>query len=431
MSTIFRAGAAREEITPAVGTLLFGYNPHQVSTSIHDPLYVTAAAFEEGGERVLLLTVTVCEFQTALAQEIREKTGEACGIPAANVLLSATHTHSAPNVAGMEGWGEVNRPYCDEILIPAILRASRQAMENLRPAEIGAACTESQVGINRRQLNRDGSISLGQNPWGCYDPTMTVVSIRGTDGTGILNLIHYGCHGTAAGCNREISRDWSGIMTDCLERETGVLTAYWNGAEGDVGPRLTNGATVGNITYVEELGGVAAADAFRAWRSIRSYHPGHLTLYKGEVRLPYKTLPSLEEVRAKLDGYDNPDALINVQRMEYAHWRDVEATLSAGITDHPTHFTFDQTLVSLGEILLVPFPFEMFSEIAIRMAAYTPWPHTLCLSCTNGSNAYLPSRDQLCRGGYEVLCFLFNNVYSMTDDADEQILRENLRILGI
>ena len=75
MAKILRAGAARRDITPEVGTLLYGYNPHQVSTSVHDPLNVTAAAFSDTKETVLLLTVTVGDFQTALSNEIREKIG--------------------------------------------------------------------------------------------------------------------------------------------------------------------------------------------------------------------------------------------------------------------------------------------------------------------------------------------------------------------
>ena len=429
MTKILLAGAARRDITPEVGTLLYGYNPHQVSTSVHDPLNVTAAAFSDTRETALLLTVTVGDFQTALSDEIREKIGKLCGIPAENVVISATHTHSAPNVAGFEGWGDVDRPYVDQIMLPAMLAASMEAVEKMRPAEIGIGTCLSDVGINRREHYRNGGIGLGQNPWGCYDPVMTVISVKGVDGSGILNMIHYGCHGTAAGCNHEISRDWSGIMCDRLEAVTGTMTAYWNGAQGDVGPRLTNGQTVGDIHYVEELGGVAAQDALRAYRDIDSYHTVNFAVKKDAVHLPYRELPPLDEVRAKLAGYTDPDKLYNIQRLMYGHWRDVEAVLAAGETDHPTHFTFQQTIVTLGNVAFVPFPYEMFSAITRRLSANSPYTHTLSLSNTNGYNAYLPSQDQICLGGYEVECFVAGAVYTLTDNADQYIIEENLRIM--
>lgn len=427
---VFEAGAAREDITPAVGTLLYGYTPDTVSESVHDPLSVTAAAFRQGVQTVVLLTVTVGDFGTALCTEIRERIAGELGLPAGRVIVSATHTHSAPNVSGMEGWGDVDRPYVDGILFPAMENAARLAVEGLAPAEIGIGTTESKVGINRRQQNRDGSVALGQNPWGCFDSEMTCLAVRNAETKrGILNLIHYGCHGTAAGRNHEITRDWSGIMTDRLEAETGVLTAYWNGAQGDVGPRLTNGKTVGDIRHVEELGGVAAADALRAYRAVGAYMPGKLTLYEGEIRIPRKPLPPREEVAAKLASYRDPDALINIQRLEYAHFRAMMDEYEAGCPAWGD-FAIPQTAVSLGDVLFVPFPFEIFAETSMRMRAYAPFRYVLCLSNTNGYEAYLPTQDQIVRGGYEIGCFLYNGAHPLVDHADQVLIDENLRILG-
>ena len=431
MATAFMAGAARADITPPVGTCLYGYVPNHQSTSVHDPLNVTAAAFREGENTVILLTVTVGDFQTALCDEIRAKLSEECGIPAGRIIISATHTHSAPNVAGMEGWGDVDRPYVDNILLPAMVKVCRDALDSLEPAELAVGETESRVGVNRRQQLPSGAIDFGQNPWGCCDLTMTCVAVRNAETKkGIINLIHYGCHGTAAGRNREITRDWSGIMTDRLEAETGTLTAYWNGAQGDVGPRLANGHTVGDIHHVEELGGTAASDAIRAYRARGGYHADSLKIFEGEVKVPYKPLLTLKEVRAKLASYENPETLVNLQKLEYAHYRDMERELLSGRTDHPDHASYQQTLVAVGDVLFVPFPYEIFSEIALRLRAYAPFRYVLSLSNTNGYEAYLPTEDQLCRGGYEVLCFLYSGAYTLVNNADQILINENLRILN-
>jgi len=92
---------------------------------------------------------------------------------------------------------------------------------------------------------------------------MTVISFADEEGKVVANIVHYGMHGTCAGRNYEISRDWAGVMVDDVERVSGAITAFFNGAEGDVGPRLTNGLTTGNgdITYAERHGALAAHDA--------------------------------------------------------------------------------------------------------------------------------------------------------------------------
>ena len=427
---IFMAGAARADITPAVGTLLYGYRPDWESTSIHDPLNVTALALQQGEEKALLVTVTVGDFQTELCSETRQKMSEACGIPAGRIVIAATHTHSAPNVAGMEGWGGVDRPYVDNIMLPAMLQAAKEAVASLQPAEYAVGVTESKVGINRRQQLENGSIALGQNPWGCYDPYMTCIAIRNAEtNKGILNVIHYGCHGTAAGCNREISRDWSGIMVDRLEAETGVLTAYWNGSQGDVGPRLTNGGTTGDIRHVEELGGVAAMDARRAYDARGMYVPGDLRILEGEIAIPYKPLLPESDVDAKLASYSEPEKLINIQKLEYAHYRAIKDVYDAGVPEHDTHYRIPQTIISIGEAAFVPYPFEIFSEISLRLRHHSPIRYTLALSNTNGYNAYLPTEDQIVRGGYEILCFLYSGAYTLVNHADQVLLEENLRLL--
>jgi hypothetical protein len=257
---------------------------------------------------------------------------------------------------------------------------------------------------------------------------MTLLSFADESGKIIANLIHYGCHGTCAGVNTEITRDWSGIMIDRLEKETNTLTAFWNGAIGDVGPRLTNGETTGNIAYTEELGGVAAFDAIRAYRSKGGYYTRNLEVLTDAVTLPYKAIPSLEEAEKKLASYTEPEKLINLERLKYSHDKEVYEYLKNGGKPEEA-FTFEQTIITLGDIVFIPFPYEMFSEIALRLREYTGYPYTLCLSCTNGYNVYLPSEDQLCRGGYEVDCFLYGHLFPLANNTDHHIINENLRIL--
>ncbi len=428
--TVFLAGAAREDTTPPVGTLMYGYTPHQESTSIHDNLAVTALALSQHGKTALLLTCAVGDMQTELCTKTAEKIAAECGIPQEHILISSTHTHSAPNLSGTVGWGELNMEYYNHIFLPAILKASKKAVENLAPAEIAVGVTHSEIGINRREQNPDGSIRLGQNPHGCYDPNMTLVSIRNSQTKqGILNLIHYGCHGTAAGCHHEITRDWSGIMIDRVEIETKTLTAFWNGAIGDVGPRLTNGETVGDIYFVEEHGSLAAHDGMRAWKAKGGYHKPELKITTDTVSLPYKEMPTLDWVEEKLASYTEPEKLINIQRLEYEHYKETAEFLKKGDGKVPEFFTYPQTIISLSDVVFVPFPFEMFSEIALRLREYSPYPYTLSLSCTNGYNVYLPSEDQLCRGGYEVGCFMYGNLFPLADNTDQHIIDENMRII--
>lgn len=428
----FYAGAGRADITPRVGTLLYGYRPDVVSTSVHDRLNITAACFRQGERTAILLTATVGDIQTELSDEVRMKVSEETGVDVKCILLSATHTHSAPNVAGFEGWGDVDRPYADEFFIPGAVKAAKEALDNLAPAVFATGTTRSDVGINRRQQFPDGSIGLGQNPWGCYDPNMTVMCFKNAlTGAGIINMIHYGCHGTCAGCNHEISRDWSGIMCDRVEALTGTVTGFWNGSIGDVGPRLTNGFTTGDISYVEELGGVAAQDAVRALGSVSSYKEPELSVFTDTVHLPYKPLEDYNTVKASLASIKDPDSLVNISRLIYSHLKEVEAFYESGRTDCPKSLDLQTTAVAIGDAVFIPIPFEIFSEISMRLRQYLKdrYRNVMVLSNTNGYYCYLPAEDQLCLGGYEVDCFLNAGLFLPENNTDQHFIDEVLRII--
>lgn len=428
----FYAGIDREDITPPVGTLLYGYTPDTVSNSVHDPLYASAIAFSQNGSAAIILVATVGDIQNGLSDRIRAEVAEEAHVSRDRVILCATHTHSAPNVAGMEGWGDIDREYTENIFIPQLKLAARKALASMQTAEIAVGTAESRVGINRRQQNRNGSISLGQNPWGCFDPTMTVISIRNAQTKkNIVNIIHYGCHGTAAGRNFEITRDWSGIMEDRLAAETGTPSVFVNGSQGDVGPRLSNGFTTGDIRHVEELGGVAAADAIRAYKALGVYKPGRLGIVSGIVRIPRKVLPPERLVDEKLASYAEPEKLINIFRLEYAYYKAVKDEYASGapVSDADAALELRQTVISLGDVAFVPFPFEIFAETSLRLRAYSHVRYTLVLSNANGYMAYLPVESELCRGGYEVDCFRFSGAHPLADNADQIILDENLKLI--
>jgi len=427
---MFKAGAAKSIITPKIGTCLYGYVPHHRSESVHDQLSVTALALSDGEKTALVMTAEIGNLQTELSDETRAAISARCGVPFENVLISCTHTHSAPNLAGTDGWGEVDREYFDEFFLPGAISAAKNAVESLVCAEYAVGVTESRVGINRREQRIDGSIALGQNPHGCFDPYMTVISFREkATKKGILNLVHYSCHGTAAGLNREITRDWSGILIDRLEEDTGTLTAYYNGACGDVGPRLTNGGTTGDIRHVESLGGAAALDAMRAYKALGGYREAKLDIFPGELSLPYQKLPSLETALAGAAKYEHPETLNNLGRLDYAHWVEVAEHLKAGKCPEKAPFVLPQTLISLGDVLFVPYPYELFSEIAMRLREYSPFPHTLVLTNANGTLGYLPSEDQLCRGGYEVECFKVGHLFALEESTDQNLINGTLGIL--
>lgn len=426
MENTLLLGASCAKITPQVGGQLYGYRPDVMSDSVNDDLTVSAFYFKQDNTEALMISATVCLISTDLANEILKKIEKAFGIPKQNCLLHATHTHSGPNVAGTFGWGEIDRAYCDSIFVPKILEAVKEAKESLVPVKMSVSRGESLVGINRRELRENNRIALGQNPWGPFDPKMTVLSFVDKDQNSIANIIHYGAHGTAAGTNHEISRDWSGIMIDTVTAEFGGITAFFNGPEGDVGPRLTNGKTVGDIGYVKRLGGIAAQDAVRIRKDAKCYRDVTLEVSEHKLNIPLDKRIPLEKARAEYEPIKG--STVNAVGAKANYLETVIASYENGYEDLEA-LPVSQTVIRIGDVAFVGFSYELFSEIGMRIAQASPIPYTLSLSNTNGSDGYFVTEDAICRGGYEIEMFKTKYIQPYSDNADWHLVTQTLEHL--
>ena len=397
-----------------------GYGSQKPSETVHDDLTVTAVALESDGVKVLMMSVTVCLINNDISMELRERCGRAAGVAPANVIVSTVHTHTGPIITG-EG-----DDYCYEILFPKCAAAAEAAVKETRPVTMGVASSESLVGINRRQLLADDGVILGQNPWGTYDPEMTVISFKDENGKPYINLIHCSAHNTAAGIVTWVSRDWCGVMIDRLEKESGAVTAFFNGAAGDVAPRMPNGGSTGDMELMMEIGALAGIDAVRTYKDIRAYRPADLSAVTGEIRIPYDPIKPLELAKEQYAAIEKSNARFDVPAKKLL--LKIIELHERGETG-PEDFIFEQTIVRVGPAVFVPFPFEHFSELSLRLRAYSKFGYTLSLGYTNGSNSYLPSRDQICRGGYEIERFHWAMPRQLPADTDRRLIGANLKLM--
>lgn len=421
------AGISRKDITPEIGTVLFGYPNRRKAQEVNDRLTVTTLFLSCNDTKFILVSTAILFFRTEQADEIREKISNILKVPYENIYLHAFHTHSAPETSTVSSWSIVNSEYCKEILEPAVIRSCIEASGNPVPVKVGVSCKRSNVGINRRQYLRNGEMYLGQNAWGIYDPWMTVIRFISGE-TPVANIIHYGAHCTAAGDTPAISRDWPGIMIDRVEETAGGITMFLTGSEGDVGPRLSNGETAANIQYMNEIGNIAAHDAVSILREIKDFRSINLNGRCGKLRLPYNVLPQESEADQKISFIKENELDDLVSKIDLHHYTKVKEVYSKQLPIEK-YTERDQSIISIGPVAFVPAEYEMFSSISLRLRDHSPFQYTLLLSNTNGYRGYMPSKDQIALGGYEVYSRKNEGAFVLTDDADDYFVESNLKIL--
>ena len=135
MSTL-RAGYGKCEITPSIGCFMQGNPTRRQVEVIHDPLYARCVAFENDGLAVLMY-FDVCGIPQNICDPMRQFVAESLGIEATNVFISATHTHTGPNLNN--GMFPKDEAYIDSLKHYAA-RAARTAVNDLHPAQMYFNC---------------------------------------------------------------------------------------------------------------------------------------------------------------------------------------------------------------------------------------------------------------------------------------------------
>jgi len=424
-----KVGMAKADITPEVGCTLYGYADMRDAERVLDPLEVKALAISQNSQTVIIMSAEICAINTDMCEEIFTNISAATGVPKHNMLFACTHTHSGPITRTSAGWGETDMDYMNGTLIPRSIQAAKEAIASMVSATVGIGAAECYAGINRREITPEGEVVLGQNPDGPYDPTMTVVTFKTLNGDNIGSLVHFATHPTVSGRNTSITRDWPGIMVDRIASVTGAPCMYINGAEGNIGPRLSNGRTAANESYLDEIGTMAADAAEKAYRSVTEFTVPDLGVEAQEIEYIYAPLPSLAKVEETLEALGDPAKLQYTDITLHAQMTKIKEVLASG-DEAPRGRKTMQTVISLGNLAMVPFPFEAFSDIAIALKQKSPFENTILLGLAMGSFGYLPTKEQLAYGGYEVANFRACHVPPFDENLADHLIEENTRLLS-
>lgn len=421
----FEVGFARRDITPPLGTPLFGYPSERISNAIGDALCATTLVMRDGEQCSALISLDLCVIDEDEVEALRNAIDARVAIVPANITICATHTHSGPMTINAWGWAKKNHEYWSAIR-SLIVSSVEEAYGALQPARLGIGVTTTDIGINRREIRPDGETRLGFNEWGPCDTELTVLRFEGSSGT-IAQIVHLAAHPTARGHDMAISRDWPGVMSDRLEVLTSAPVLFINGACGDVAPHTTIGGAIGDgAIAAEEVGLRAAGDAIRAWRSIKEFHKVDLQTLTATMELPFAPLPLPEEVQKQVRTYQGQEHAMGRPGCECNYWNAVQAEYSG---TPRTSRQWLQTLTRIGPVVLVPFGGEVFSEIALRLKKASPFTNTLCAGNTNGSHGYYVTREARGRGGYEVWVAKAFSPYLFAENIDDVLVTENLKLL--
>ncbi|MDN5210880.1 hypothetical protein QQ020_02435 [Fulvivirgaceae bacterium BMA12] len=222
----FKAGAALRVITPdPLLPVSGGVGTPNPAKEKKGELFVRAMVLEEGGNRVAIVGIDNLGWPAVLGDKSRALID---GIPPENILIGATHTHSAPDAYGFPNEkGEVLADlnylgWC----VQQVADAVNEAINNLEPAALKIAIGEAK-----------GKIAYNYYAPQLYDPRCGVIQAIGTEGKNkgkvISTLVNYAIHPEVIGSKRGIlTPDLCGPLYDRIESKAGGVAIFMNGAQG-------------------------------------------------------------------------------------------------------------------------------------------------------------------------------------------------------
>jgi neutral ceramidase len=422
------AGAATSNITPELGGEIIGGFLPIPAKHIHDDLHARCLVLDDGETKIALVVCDLLGIHRSLSIEARRQITDATGIPPENVLISATHTHSATSAisnAAVARSYQSDMPLNDyqKFVCRRIADGVRRAIQNLQPAEIAFGRVDVPEHLfNRRWFLKEGAMPVnpfGQmdkvkmnppanspdlvEPAGPIDPTLSFFALRAPGGNLISLYSAYSLHYVGDVGAGHISADYFSIYCERLKQNVSsgtidppFVALLANGTSGDINnipfgkPRATR-PTYGQMTYVAED---LAHKVREVIPSLTWQKKQKLAARYRELDLKWREVDSdlmkwAEETSAKatsLQGADLP--AIYARRVK-------ELAQASPQTKAPVQ------LLVIGDIAIGCSPCETFAEIGIEFRNRSPFPNSFMVELAHGYYGYLPTPRHFELGGYE------------------------------
>jgi neutral ceramidase len=420
------AGAATVNITPLLGCAIAGNMTYAPASEVHDELHVRSLALDNGQARLAFAVVDSCMVPRDIIDRAKQLITEQTGIPAAHIMVSATHTHSAP--AATHLFQSVPDPRYVESLPLRIADSVGLAVKRLQPARIGWGIgREDRLVFSRRFYMKPGTIPpdpfdhttdrVKMNPGagnpnilrpeGPADPDVGVLAVESLDGHPICVLGNYGLHYVGGVGPGHISADYFAMWADAMARLAGltnpgafppfvgILTNACSGHAISLDARVTQ-PKYRPYEKMRWVADVLAAEAYRTWRTLKFHDWVELGASVEELDLGVR-LPSADDVAAArkiLDAAPQGGQLKEVRQI-YAR----ETVILA--ESYPRAVKTPIQALRIGELGIATYPGEAFAELGLEVKAKSAFKPTMLIELANDYRGYIPTPQAHENGGYE------------------------------
>ena len=409
-----RAGVARVDVSPVrFPVIVNGGFLADKADKVLDRLYARTVVLDDGASGPIALTVVdSCMMPRDMLDKAKADAARQTGMAVERMMISATHTHTAPSTMGTLG----TPPDPDYVaLLPGLITESIvKAHRNLQPAQIGwTVVNDTDHTHTRRWIRRPdrmikdpfGIVNVRANmhpgylnpdvigPSGPVDPALSLISVQTTAGKPLAVLANYSMHyfGT-----RPVSADYFGLFSAKIGERLGVkdgdgfVGMMSQGTSGDQ-HWMDYGRAKTDIT-METYAEAIAAKAFAALEQVQYRPEVPIAMAQTTLRLTRrlpdaKRLEWARETKARMTKPVPKDV------------GEVYACEAIELDANPNRELILQA-VRIGTLGITAMPNEVYAITGLKLKAMSPMDMTVNIELANGAEGYIPPPEQHKLGGY-------------------------------
>ena len=356
----FRAAIAVRNVTPdPLLPLVGGIGPGHPATKKEGDLTVRALVLADEGTKVAIVSSDFLGFPSALGNRVRAAVKS---IPADNILIGATHTHSAPDTYGFPDGkgGTASDPKYLELVCRRMAEAIEEAAAHLQPARLKIGTGEAK-----------GKIAYNYYAEQLYDPRCSAIQALDASGKPLATLVNYAIHPEVLGTGPGIcSPDLIGPLYDEIAAKGGGTGIFMNGAQGGMvtaDNRVPNGSDARIWSECLRIGKLLGDEALRIIDAAPVQDSPKLFCAARTISLPVDS-PEMRGLMKAMASLGN----------------------SAGATDKvPAQIN----VVNIGDAQILTIPGEALPNIGYYLKRKMRGQHNLLFGLTNDAYGYILTKE--------------------------------------
>ncbi|ENQ3110587.1 alkaline ceramidase [Bacillus tropicus] len=383
-----KIGVCKVDITPPVGIDFVGYHRETGINNVKERIYGTVFVFEKDEMKTVFISIDNIGMLVEDTNMIRERVARELPVPFEQITVVYTHTHSGPETVGEQ---PLVRSY-KTILVNNVVQGAVTANNNLKRCEVGWGVTTGDIGVNRRERTSDGRAKMGTNIGGVVDKRIGMLAIKDAETKELTGIIVF-CTAhpnVLKGDSDALSADYPGMTREILEKIVNCPVMIVQGAAGNVNAKYR-----GSKEALTQMAYTLSGHVLTMLPTV-TYSPiVNVRTISSMVQMKLKNIPEIDEIRsmawlAEKQWGVNTDEWLTIVLEKYKQ----------GIR----HLTIDLEvqLFQVNDGMFSGIPMEPFSETALEVKENLQNELAFLGGYTNGYIGYLPTKEEILYGGYEV-----------------------------